>query len=220
MAPRRSSAHKRTILRRRAVALAVLIVLAVTGAIASANRDAGKPASILRAARHGVLAAREERVPAARAIQGKVGSRGSLQPGSDPTVLPGPVLIADRDNNRLLEVSPAGRVLWRFPEPGDLAPGETFKLPDDAFFAPNRRDVVVTQEDDFVISVVDIARRRIVYRYGHPGVPGSEPGYVHNPDDAMLDPVRGHPLRRHQELPRAGDPPARAPPVAPARHHR
>src|ERR1039458_7882494 len=43
-------------------------------------------------------------------------SRGELRAGSDPSVLPGPVLIADRDNNRLLEVSPTGQVLWRFPE--------------------------------------------------------------------------------------------------------
>jgi len=111
-----------------------------------------------------------------------------LQPGSNPAVLPGPVLIADRDNNRIEEVSPGGHVLWRFPSPGDLAPGETFKLPDDAFFSPNGRDVIVTQEDDFVISEVSVAQQRIVYRYGHPGVPGSTAGYVHNPDDALLTP--------------------------------
>ena len=103
-------------------------------------------------------------------------------------MLPGPVLIADRDNNRLLEVSPDGRVLWRFPARGRPRPGQTFQLPDDAFFSPDGREIVATQEDDFVISVIDLASDRIVYRYGHPGVPGSEPGYVHNPDDAMLTP--------------------------------
>jgi DNA-binding beta-propeller fold protein YncE len=131
--------------------------------------------------------------------RGNVSSRGSasahgrstggeLRAGSDPSVLPGGVLIADRDNNRLLEISPTGQVLWRFPEPGDLAPGQSFKLPDDAFFSPDGSEIVVTQEDDFVISIVDVAHRRIAYRYGHPGVPGSEPGYLHNPDDAMLTP--------------------------------
>ncbi len=113
---------------------------------------------------------------------------GELRPGSDPSVLPGPVLIADRDNNRLLEVSPNGKVLWRFPNTGDLASGQSFELPDDAFFSPDGHEVVVTQEDDFAISDVDFARERIVFRYGHPGVPGSEPGYLHNPDDAMLTP--------------------------------
>jgi DNA-binding beta-propeller fold protein YncE len=115
-------------------------------------------------------------------------SRGGLSPGSDPSVLPGPVLIADRDNNRLLEVSPTGQVLWRFPAPGDLPRGETFKLPDDAFFSADGREVIATQEDDFVISVINLASRRIVFRYGHSGVPGSGPGYLDNPDDALLTP--------------------------------
>jgi hypothetical protein len=108
--------------------------------------------------------------------------------GSNPEVLPGPVLIADRDNNRLLEVSPAGQILWRFPEPGDLTAGQSFLLPDDAFYSPSGRQIVVTQEDDFAISIVDVAHPKIAFRYGHPGVPGSEPGYLHNPDDAMLTP--------------------------------
>ncbi len=117
------------------------------------------------------------------------GARGTtLRAGSDPGVLPGPVLIADRDNNRLLEVSPTGHVLWRFPRPGALVPGQSFLLPDDAFYSPDGRQIVVTQEDDFTISIVNVAHPKIAFRYGHPGVPGSEPGYLHNPDDAMLTP--------------------------------
>ena len=45
---------------------------------------------------------------------------------------------------------------------------------------------MVTQEDDFVISVIALATDRIVYRYGHTGVPGSGAGYLDNPDDALL----------------------------------
>jgi DNA-binding beta-propeller fold protein YncE len=110
----------------------------------------------------------------------------NLEAGSDPSVLPGPVLIADRGNNRLLEVSPTGHLLWEFPRPGDLAPGQTFETPDDAFFAPDGRRVIATQEDDFVVTVIDLASNRIAYRYGHPGVPGLAPDYLDNPDDAML----------------------------------
>ncbi len=36
--------------------------------------------------------------------------------------------------------------------------------------------------------MIDVSGHRIAYRYGHPGVPGSEPDYVYNPDDAMLTP--------------------------------
>jgi hypothetical protein len=69
-----------------------------------------------------------------------------------------------------------------------LAPHQTFKVPDDAFFDPTGRYIVATEEDDSVISVIDSVTRTIVRRYGHPGHPGVAPGYVHNPDDAMLLP--------------------------------
>ena len=170
------------------MALASLIALIGVVAIAIGQLGGASKSADPRA-RQGVLAERAERAPQARG-HGHLASDapGVLRPGSDPSVLPGPVLIADRSNNRLLEVSPRGRVLWRFPAPGDLAPGQTFNLPDDAFFSPDGRRVIATQEDEFAISVIDLASHRIVYRYGHPGVPGSEPGYVHNPDDAMLTP--------------------------------
>jgi hypothetical protein len=76
-------------------------------------------------------------------------------------------------------------VLWEFPRPGDLAPSQTFRTPDDAFFAANGRQIMVTQEEDFTISLIDQARNRIVFRYGHPGVAGAAPGFLDNPDDAL-----------------------------------
>ncbi len=163
-------------MRRRAVALTVPLLL--VGVILFATAGGG------RASRTGV----DGRAQRGALASAGASASGNPQPGSDPSVLPGPVLIADRDNNRLLEVSPQGKVLWRFPAASDLAPGQTFKLPDDAFFSPDGHQIVVTQEDDFAISVIDLANDHIAYRYGHPGVPGSEPGYVHNPDDAMLTP--------------------------------
>jgi DNA-binding beta-propeller fold protein YncE len=113
---------------------------------------------------------------------------GRLAPGSDPSVLPADVLIADHHNNRLLIVDPQGRIRWEFPRPGDLAPGQTFLQPDDAFFSPDGRYIVVTQEDNYVISVISLATSKIVYRYGVPGVPGAGPNHLFNPDDAMLTP--------------------------------
>ena len=112
----------------------------------------------------------------------------NLQPGSQPSVLPSDVLIADRNNNRVIIVNPQGNIVWQFPQPGDLAPGQTFLAPDDAFFTPNGKDIITTQESRFVISEIDIATRRIVWQYGHPGVPGSAPDYLDNPDDAMMLP--------------------------------
>jgi hypothetical protein len=163
---------------RRLVAIAVVTALVAAG---------------IALARGGAEGSRDDRGlhagSAKRIAKGTATGRPStpnLAPGSDPSVLPGPVLIADRDNNRLIEVSPTGQLLWQFPRPGDLAPGQTFKVPDDAFFAPSGLRVIVTQEDDFVVSVISVGAHRIVYRYGHPGVPGSSAGYLYNPDDALL----------------------------------
>ena len=118
-----------------------------------------------------------------------VASPGRLAPGSDPAVLPADVLIADHHNNRLLIVDPQGRIRWEFPRPGDLAPGQTFLQPDDAFFSPDGKYIIATQEDDQVISVISLATSKIVYRYGVPGVPGAGPNHLFNPDDAMLTPA-------------------------------
>jgi hypothetical protein len=113
---------------------------------------------------------------------------GNLRPGSDPSALPAPVLIVDKLNNRLIVVDPQGRIRWQFPQPGDLAPGETFHIPDDAFFSPDGRYIVATQEDQDVISLIDIAAHHIVYRYGVPGQPRLTANHLNHPDDAMALP--------------------------------
>ena len=95
------------------------------------------------------------------------------------------MLIADKGNNRLLVVSPQGQVLWQWPGPADLGAGQTFLVPDDAFVTPGGKDIIATQEDDFVITEIDVATRKVVWRYGTPGVHGSGPGRLDNPDDAM-----------------------------------
>jgi DNA-binding beta-propeller fold protein YncE len=163
---------------RRLGAIVLVLALVAVGIVLAEGGPAPGPVGSRRNAGSSTLYGK----PAAPAH----GSMVNLAPGSNPSVLPGNVLIVDRDNNRLIEVSPSGHLLWEFPRPGDLAPGQTFNVPDDAFFAPGGRQVIVTQEDDFVVSVIDLASDRIVYRYGHPGVPGSSANYLYNPDDALL----------------------------------
>jgi DNA-binding beta-propeller fold protein YncE len=181
-----SSAPRWTIVRRRATALAALVVPTAIIGIPSTTGGQASSARADRRVHAGTPPAHTARAADPRRRARDAGS--NLRPGSDPSVLPGPILIADRYNNRLLEVNPQGRVVWRFPEPRDLAPGQTFLLPDDAFFSPDGREIVATQETNFTISVIDLANHHIVYRYGHPGVPGSAPNYLDNPDDAMLTP--------------------------------
>jgi outer membrane protein assembly factor BamB len=112
----------------------------------------------------------------------------NLSPGSNPAVLPGDLLIADDDANRILVIDPAGNILWQFPKPGDTKTAAVFKNPDDAFFTQNGQDIIVTEEDYQVISMVNIKTESFVWRYGVPGISGSSPGYVDNPDDAMVLP--------------------------------
>ncbi|HYM90426.1 MAG TPA: sulfocyanin-like copper-binding protein, partial [bacterium] len=98
--------------------------------------------------------------------------------------LPGNVLIADAGNNRRIEVTPDKRIVWEFPRPGDLGPGQTFVDPDDAFYTPGGRTIITNEEDNHTIALIDYATHKIVWEYGHPGQPGSGPGYLDTPDDA------------------------------------
>jgi DNA-binding beta-propeller fold protein YncE len=111
---------------------------------------------------------------------------GRLAPGSDPRVLPGPVLIADEGNNRLIEVTPTGKTLWLFPNGTDQRRGRTLITPDDAFFTPDHKHVIATQEENFTISLVEIATHHILWVYGTPAVHGSGPNQLWNPDDAIV----------------------------------
>lgn len=113
------------------------------------------------------------------------GWSGAPPPGPlTETALPGNILIADADNNRIIEVTPDKRIVWEFPRPGDLAAGQSFRDPDDAFYTPGGHTIITNQEDNHTITIVDYATRRIVWQYGHPGHRGSAPGYLNTPDDA------------------------------------
>ena len=100
--------------------------------------------------------------------------------------VPGYLLIADRNNDRLLIVSPQKRIVWRFPKPGDVRPGQSFHDPDDAFFTPGYRAISINEEFNETASIVDVRAHRIVWSFGHPGVAGAAAGFLSNPDDAYL----------------------------------
>ena len=106
-------------------------------------------------------------------------------PGTPPKgfrgPLPGDLLIADRGNDRLLLVDPHHRVLWRYPS----RPGQhRLVFDDDAFFTPGGRSIISNEEDNQQIVQISYPGGRLVWSYGHAGVPGSGPGYLATPDDA------------------------------------
>lgn len=95
--------------------------------------------------------------------------------------LPGDLLIADRGNDRILLINPAGRILWRYPS----RPGQRrLYFDDDAFFTPGGRGIISNEEDNHAIVQIGYPRGHVQWTYGHPGVPGSGPGYLNTPDDA------------------------------------
>ncbi len=164
----------------RASPFVVLAILVAAAAGCGGARHSVAPAA-RRAPRqlHRSRRAAEKRAPAAAFAHAS--GRPHLARGSDPSALPGDVLIADRSNDRLLVVDPRGRIVWRFPSPGSAS----LPLPDDAFFSEDGRRIVVTEEDVDAVSVVDVASHRIVWRYGAVGVPGSGANRLAHPDDAM-----------------------------------
>jgi hypothetical protein len=99
--------------------------------------------------------------------------------------LPGDLLIADRGNNRMLIVNPAHKILWRFPKPGSKV---KLYFDDDTFFTPSGRQIISNDEENHDIIRVSYPAGHLLWRYGHPGQPGSAPGYMNTPDDAYALP--------------------------------
>jgi hypothetical protein len=99
-------------------------------------------------------------------------------------MLPGTLLIADRGNNRIIEVNVWKQTVWEFPRPGDLQPGQVFLGPDDAFFTPDWHYIITNQEEAQTLGLIDYRTHRLIWQYGHVNVRGSAPGYLNEPDDA------------------------------------
>jgi hypothetical protein len=107
--------------------------------------------------------------------------------------VPGYVLVADRNNGRLLILSPSKKIVWRFPRPGDVGSGQSFHDPDDAFFTPGYLGISTNEEFNDQMALISIKRHRITWAYGRAGVAGAAPGRLSNPDDAYL-------LSRHRMM--------------------
>ncbi|HEX3242259.1 MAG TPA: PQQ-binding-like beta-propeller repeat protein [Solirubrobacterales bacterium] len=98
----------------------------------------------------------------------------------------GKLMIADRGNNRLLVVNAGKRVLWRYPSAAHPAPPGGFYFPDDAFFTDHGTGIISNEEQNERIVQLGFPSGKLQWSFGHPGVTGSEPGYLHEPDDAYL----------------------------------
>lgn len=90
------------------------------------------------------------------------------------------VLIADRGNNRLIEVTPDKQIVWEY----DFALPKLGLGADDAFFANSGQTIIVNLEEYHVIEVIDYQTKQVEWTYGMPNQPGDKPGMLNTPDDA------------------------------------
>jgi hypothetical protein len=138
--------------------------------------------------------AREVKVTPDMLGAGKVSSGVSL-PSPPPAVydrakpapawdgpLPYPLVIADRRNNRLIEVAPDKQIVWEFDSPNL----KIYRGNDDVFFSHDGRQLMVNEEDNYDIHIVDYEKRALVWSYGLPDTRGSGEGLFDFPDDAHL----------------------------------
>jgi hypothetical protein len=105
---------------------------------------------------------------------------------SDAQLLPGGnVLVAGYNApGRIDIITPHGRIVWTYdPSSGPAALAQ----PSLAVALPNGT-IAATDDWDHRVVVIDRASKRIVWQYGHDGVPGSGSGYLNKPDGLELLP--------------------------------
>jgi len=98
--------------------------------------------------------------------------------------LPYPIIIADRRNNRLIEVAPNKQIVWEYPSPNL----KIYRGNDDVYFSPDGNRLMVNEEDNYDIHIIDYASRQMTWMYGVSDAKGTAEGYFDFPDDAHLLP--------------------------------
>ena len=96
--------------------------------------------------------------------------------------LPYPIVIADRRNNRLIEIAPDKSIVWEFPSPSL----KVYRGNEDVNFSADGKQLAVSEEDNFDVHLVDYEKRELTWTYGVPDTRGSGPGLLNYPDDAHL----------------------------------
>ena len=96
--------------------------------------------------------------------------------------LPYPVVIADRRNNRLIEIAPDKSIVWEFVSPAL----KVYRGNEDVNFSPDGKLLAVSEEDNFDVHIVDYEKKALIWTYGTPDFRGKAPGFLNYPDDAHL----------------------------------
>jgi DNA-binding beta-propeller fold protein YncE len=115
--------------------------------------------------------------------------------------LPYPILIADRRNNRLIEIAPDKRIVWEFPTPNLTI----YSGNEDVNFSPDGKRLAVSEEDNYDVHIVDYEKRELTWTYGTPEKGGSGPGQSTTRTTRTCSRT-AIPHRRHPQPPHIIDP--------------
>lgn len=96
--------------------------------------------------------------------------------------LPYPIVIADRRNNRLIEVAPDKRIVWELPSPDMVL----YRGNEDVNFSEDGKLLAVSEEDNYDVHIVDYEKKAVTWTFGVPDHRGSTGRYLNYPDDAHL----------------------------------
>jgi WD40 repeat protein len=110
-------------------------------------------------------------------------------PPAWPGPLPYPIVVADEQNDRILEITPDKRIVWSYPAADTSAASRSYGTSgDDAFFSPDGRSIVTNDEDAGTILRIDFYTRQVTWHFGVPGQLGGGATHLNYPDDAYLLP--------------------------------
>jgi len=158
------AASRRAGRQRLAALIAAIVVIVIIVAIATSGGGGKPPAPPVALSPIGATGG---------------GSQGYLAAGSTAAAIPGNnILIADRNNHRVLAITPAGQAVWSLNLSG----------PSDAYPSSTAHSIVVTEHGGAQVFVVSVSHSSITYHYGHGNVPGSGENRLHDPSAAQFLP--------------------------------
>jgi hypothetical protein len=96
--------------------------------------------------------------------------------------LPYPIIIADRRNNRLIEVALDKRIIWEFPSPNL----KVYRGNEDVSFSPDGKQLAISEEDNYDVHIVDYEKRALTWTWGTPDTKGRGDILFNFPDDAHI----------------------------------
>ncbi|MHB1986552.1 MAG: PQQ-binding-like beta-propeller repeat protein [Acidimicrobiales bacterium] len=123
-------------------------------------------------------------------LQGKVlwstHPPGVAYPSDTNEVSPGVFITADYSTpGQIVEFNSAGKLLWRYGPTSGLG---MLRTPSLCEVIPTNGDILCNDDGNDRVIVVDPRTDRIVWQYGHDGIPGSVPGYLSGSDGVDLAP--------------------------------